>query len=237
MAVLLLASGVIFAAALIKATLGFGESLLAMPLLTLIVGLATATPLVGLVAATLTLLMLSSSWREVDLRIAWRLLGAAGLGVPIGVLLVRYAPAALVTRGLGLVLIGFGLFSLFHPALFALAHPAWGYVFGFLAGVLGSAYNTAGPPMVLYSAARGWPPERFRAMMQGLFLPISVLVLLGHAIAGLWSARVFQLYAMSFPLLLLALWLGDRLSRRIPRERFARLVHGMLVVLGLLLLR
>lgn len=130
MIVLLLAVAVIFAAALIKATLGFGESLLAMPLLTLIMGLATATPLVGLVAATLTLLMLGSNWRGLDLRVIWRLLGAAALGVPIGILLLRYAPAALVTRGLGVVLIGFGLFSLFRPSLFVLAHPAWGYLFG-----------------------------------------------------------------------------------------------------------
>src|SRR3954463_3540249 len=95
---LILISAVIFAAALIKATLGFGESLLAMPLLTLVVGLPTATPLVGLVATTLTVLMLGSSWRKIELGATWRLLGAAALGVPIGVLLIRLAPAALVTH-------------------------------------------------------------------------------------------------------------------------------------------
>ena len=237
MTLLVLIATIIFLAALIKATLGFGESLLAMPLLTLVLGLPTATPLVGLVAATLTLLMLGSSWRKIDLRATWRLLGAAALGVPIGVLLVRLAPAALVTRILGVVLIGFGLFSLFRPALITLAHPAWSYVFGFLAGVLGSAYNTAGPPMVLYSAARRWSPDRFRATMQSVFLPISLLVLLSHALAGLWSPWVFELYALSLPLLLLAIWLGEQVSRRIPGHRFDRLVYGALLVLGLLLLR
>jgi uncharacterized protein len=234
---LVLISLVIFLAALIKATLGFGESLLAMPLLTLMIGLPTATPLVALVATTLTVLMLGSSWRKIDLRSTWRLLGAAALGVPIGVLLVRLAPAALVTRALGVMLIAFGLFSLFRPALITLAHPSWSYLFGFLAGVLGSAYNTAGPPMVLYSAAQRWPPARFRATMQGVFLPISLLVLLSHALAGLWSPWVFELYALSLPLMLLAIWLGEQLSRRIAEHRFDRLVYGALVVLGLLLLR
>jgi uncharacterized membrane protein YfcA len=73
--------------------------------------------------------------------------------------------------------------------------------------------------------------------MQSIFLPIGVLVLIGHAAAGLWSAYVFQLYALSFPLQLLAIWLGNRISRRIPHARFARLVYAMLVVLGVLLLR
>src|SRR5690348_11778798 len=98
MTLFVLASTVIFLAALIKATLGFGESLLAMPLLTLVLGLSTATPLVGLLATTLTLLMLGSSWRKIDLRSTWQLLGAAVLGVPLGVLLVQLAPATLVTR-------------------------------------------------------------------------------------------------------------------------------------------
>ena len=237
MTVLLLTSSVIFLAALIKATLGFGESLLAMPLLTLVLGLSTATPLVGLVATTLTLLMLGASWRKIDLSSTWRLLGAAALGVPLGVLLVRVAPAVLVTRLLGVVLIGFGLFSLFRPALLTLAHPAWSYVFGFLAGVLGSAYTTSGPPMVLYSTARHWPPDRFRATMQSVFLPISLLVLISHALAGLWSPWVFELYALSLPLLLLAIWLGERVSQRIAGKRFDRLVYAALLVLGLLLLR
>jgi uncharacterized membrane protein YfcA len=237
MTLLLLALSVIFMAALIKATLGFGESLLAMPLLTLVLGLSTATPLVGLVAATLTVLMLGSSWRKIDLRSTWRLLGAATLGVPFGVLLLRLAPAALVTQVLGVILIGFGLFSLFRPALFTLTHPAWSYVFGFLAGVLGSAYNTAGPPLVLYSAAQRWPPDRFRATMQSVFLLITLLVLVSHALAGLWSPWVFELYALSLPLLLLAIWLGEQLNQRISKHRFDRLVYGTLLVLGLLLLR
>ncbi|MEO7908878.1 MAG: sulfite exporter TauE/SafE family protein [Roseiflexaceae bacterium] len=232
-----LISVIIFLAALIKVTLGFGESLLAMPLLTLVIGLPTATPLVGLVAATLTLLMLGSSWRQIDLRATWRLLGAAALGVPIGVLLVRLAPAMLVSRMLGVMLIGFGLFSLFRPALIKLAHPSWSYVFGFLAGVLGSAYNTAGPPLVIYSAARRWPPDQFRATMQSVFLPICLLVLLSHALAGLWSPWVFELYALSLPLLLLAIWLGRQVHRHISEHRFDRLVYITLLVLGLLLLR
>ena len=228
---------VIFLAALIKGTLGFGESLLAMPLLTLMLGITTATPLVALVAATLTMVMFGASWREIELRSTWRLLGAAGLGVPIGVLLVRWAPAELVTRLLGAVVLGFGLFSLFRPTLFSLEHPAWAYVFGFLAGLLGSAYNTSGPPMVLYSAARRWPPDRFRATMQSVFLPISLLILLSHALSGLWSLRVFQLYALALPPLLLALWLGTWLSKRICGRCFDWLVYGALVLLGLVLLR
>ena len=48
---------------------------------------------------------------------------------------------------------------------------------------------------------------------------------------------MFELYALSLPLLLLAIWLGERLSQRIAAHRFDRLVYGALLVLGMLVLR
>ena len=52
---ILLTLAIIFVAALTKATLGFGESLLAIPLLTFIVGIQVATPLSALMAGLITI--------------------------------------------------------------------------------------------------------------------------------------------------------------------------------------
>jgi uncharacterized membrane protein YfcA len=108
--------------------------------------------------------------------------------------------------------------------------------FGLLAGILGGAYNTNGPPVVLYGALRRWPPERFRATLLGYFLPAAVMICAGHALGGLWSVRVFQLYALSLPAVALALLVGVRLGRRIPERLFGRVLNAALVGLGLLLL-
>lgn len=237
MMILLATIAIMFLAAMVKTTLGFGESLLAMPLLAMAIGLGAATPLVGFMGLALTLLMVGAHWRQIDLRATWKLLAAALLGLPFGILLVRAVPGAVGLRLLGLVLIGFGLFSLLRPQIAVGLHPLWGYVFGFLAGVLGSAYNTSGPPLVLYSALRGWPPVQFRATMQSFFLPISVLIVGAQVASGLWTPWVLTAALLALPALLLAVPLGERLQRRIPVEQFSRVVHGALVVLGLMLLR
>ena len=70
---LILALSILFLAAFIKATLGFGESLVAIPLLTMVVGVQIAAPLVSLIAATVTLLILVRSWTHIDLGATWRL--------------------------------------------------------------------------------------------------------------------------------------------------------------------
>ena len=59
---------------------------------------------------------------------------------------------------------------------------AW--LFGFGAGVLGGAYGMNGPPLVAYGALRHWSPKRFRATLQGYFLPASLVGIAGSGPPG-----------------------------------------------------
>ena len=227
---------VLFVAALTKATIGFGESLLAIPLLTFVVGIQIASPLVSLMAASVTLLIIGRSWQRIDLNATWRLIAAAVVGVPAGVWGLKTLPEAWMTAVLGTFLILAGLYHLLRPTLRALHGEHWTYLFGFLSGLFGGAYNMGSPPLIVYGAMRRWSPEQFRASLQSVFLPISVLILAGHASAGLWTTDVLQLFALSLPVVLLAFWLGDRLSQRISPGQFERVIYVCLVILGVLLL-
>jgi uncharacterized membrane protein YfcA len=207
-----------------------------MPLLALTVGVRVATPLVGLVVLTNVAILLAHTWRGVDVQAAWRLLLSSAAGIPVGVLTVRFAPEHAVKAILGVLLIAFGLYSFTRLTPPNLKRQGWLYVFGFTSGVLGGAYNTNAPPVVLYGALHGWPPERFQATLQGYFLPAAVLICAGHALGGLWTRSVFSLYLAALPFALLAILLGRRLSNRIPAATYQHLLYGALIVLGLLLL-
>jgi uncharacterized protein len=226
----------LFAATLVHATLGFGTALVAMPLLAMTVGVRVATPLVGLVVLTNVAMLLARTWRSVDLRVAWRLLLSSAVGIPVGVLTVRFAPEQAVKAILGVLLIAFGLYSFAHLTPPHLKRQGWLYVFGFTSGVLGGAYNTNAPPVVAYGALHGWPAERFQATLQGYFLPTAVLICAGHALGGLWTHSVFGLYLAALPFAVLAIFLGRRLSNHIPAATYQHLLYGALIVLGLLLL-
>jgi uncharacterized protein len=227
---------IVFVATVTHATLGFGTASVAMPLLTLIVGVQSATPLVAFVMLTTTLVILWGSWRSIDLRITWRLLLASAIGTPLGILVLTLAPETVVKRTLGVLLIVFSLYSLVRPRLRAIERQGWAYGFGFLGGVLGGAYNMNAPPLVLYGALRRWSPERFRATLQGYFVPANALIWLGHGLTGLWTASVVQLYLQTLPLVLLAIFLGTKLNHRIPAKRFERVLYTTSIGLGVLLL-
>lgn len=233
---ILLVMTILFVSTFTRSTLGFGDALLAMPLLAITVGIQTATPLVAFVAATIAATMLIRHWHDVDMRATWRLILASLLGIPLGLLLLKGVSESLVKAVLGAVLILFGLYNLTTPHLPALEGRVFAYVFGFVAGVLGGAYNTNGPPIVMYGTLRRWPPDRFRATLQGYFLPTGLLIMLGHGLVGLWTVDVLRLYAYALPSILLAIFLGSRLNQFIPHHRFARLVYAFLIVVGVVLI-
>jgi hypothetical protein len=227
---------VLFVSTFVRGTLGFGNALLAMPLLALTVGIRVATPLVALVSFTVAILMLLGNWRNVELQSAWRLVLASFLGIPPGLWLLQEAPEALVKGLLGVVLVLFGLFNLTTLRLPVLTWKPAAFGFGFLAGVLGGAYNTNGPPIIVYGVLARWTPEQMRATLQGYFLPAGTLILAGHGLAGLWTPEVLRIYGLTLPLVLLALLAGSRLSRVIPQGRFDTLIYGALIAMGVLLI-
>ncbi len=227
---------ILFGAALAKAVIGFGDSMLAIPLLTLLLGLKTAAPLVGLYVSLATLIMLIRYWRDLNVAVVWRLLAAAAVGIPLGALGLKFLPETGLRVTLGGVLILTGLFQVARITLPPLSGERWSYVFGFLAGLCGGAYNMTGPPVIVFVALRRWSPDETRITLQGFFMPVNVMVLIGQASAGLWTMRVLELFVVSLPAMVGALWLGGRVTQRFAARDLARVMHIAMIGLGALLL-
>ena len=232
----LLAMAILFISTFIRSAVGFGDALIAMPLLAMALGIQTATPLVAFVAATIAITILIKNWRSVDIRSAWRLILLSLIGIPFGLALLKVAPEYLIKVILGVLLILYGLYSLITPSLPIIRNEKFAYLFGFIAGVLGGAYNTNGPPIVMYGLLRRWPPENFRATLQCYFLFTGVSILIGHGLAGLWTPFVLQLYLYSIPIIMIAIFAGDKINNHISKEFFSRIVYALLIVIGALFL-
>ena len=229
---ILLVMLVLWLATFLRSAVGFGDALLAMPLIALLVGIQVATPLVAWTGLATSVLILSTSWRRVELRTFWRLTLASLVGMPFGIWLLQHGDERIVSLLLGLLLMGYGAYSLYRPTLPYLPNERWAFPFGFVAGVLGSAYNTSGPPVIIYGTMRRWPPDLFRATLQGFFLVSNMIVIAGHGLAGLWTQEVLLLTLLSLPVLVTAVIAGAMVNRRIPAAQFARVVYLLLIILG-----
>jgi uncharacterized membrane protein YfcA len=223
---------IIFVAAFTRSTFGFGDAMVAMPLLTMTVGLNVATPLVGLMGITASATILIRHWRDVHFKSLWYLIISTLVGIPIGVRLLKGVHEDVMKTGLAIVIVAFSLYKIFRPKLFILTNEKLTPVFGLLSGILGGAYNTNGPPVVIYGTLRRWTPEKFRATLQGYFFPTGSMIALNHCLEGLWTKTVLVDYLFSLPVMLAAILLGGILHRKIPKDQFDKYVYMFLIVLG-----
>lgn len=222
---------------------GFGAMLIAVPIVSHVVPLQTAVPLLAALGLPITLAIFYNNrhgiqWREV----AFIALGSVA-GIPGGLWLLRYAPPTLIMHVLGALLVSYSLYALvIEPRLLAVLREArasrpWAsIVVGMAAGTLGAAFNTSGPPLIVYGDWLRWPKERFKALLQGVFLANGSLIIAGHIAAGNFNATMFPYAAAAFPGILLGLWTGHRLDHHVNPDRFRQVVLGLLLLMGLSLI-
>lgn len=227
---------VLFFATFIRSALGFGEALIAVPLLALLLPVRVAAPLAVLVSITVAVAVLIEDWRSVHFHSAGWLALSTLFGIPLGLLLLKTVSESAVKTMLGSLVIAFALYSLAgrKPKLH---NDRLAPLFGFAAGILGGAYGMNGPPLVVYGVLRRWQPSEFRATLQGYFLIASVAGMAGYAITGLWTRAVSIYFLLSLPLALVAILVGRAVHRRLSSARFLICVHIGLALIGVLLLK
>ncbi len=229
---------VVFLATLIRSTFGFGEALIAVPLLALRIPIEIAAPLAVLLSIVIAGVVVVQDWEKIHLRSTGWLLAPTFLGIPLGILLLTSVHQNFVKGMLAVILVAFSLYSLAgtRPPDLPSDSRGWLLSCGFLAGVLGGAYGMNGPPLVIYGAMRRWSPQHFRATLQGYFLPASVVAMAGYWWAGLWAPAVTHYFLISLPVVIPAIFLGRFVNHRLRGDAFLKYVYIGLVCVGLVLL-
>jgi uncharacterized membrane protein YfcA len=229
---------VILVATLIRSAFGFGEALIAVPLLAVRIPITVAAPLAVLLSITVALVIIAQDWRKVHLHSVGWLVVATLFGIPLGVVLLSVGTDRLVKGTLAVLIIAFSAYALIgrKPPELHSGDRIWLLTCGFCAGVLGGAYGMNGPPLAIYGAMRRWSAQHFRATLQGYFLPASLIGMAGYWLAGLWVPEVTRYYLLSLPVVLPAIFLGRAVNRRMRGDSFLKFVHVGLILIGTTLL-
>jgi uncharacterized membrane protein YfcA len=229
-------AAIVFFAALVQSIAGFGFALIIMPVITLQLGVQTAAPMVALTGLTVYVINVARYRHAINGGEVLRLAAGCAVGIPVGIWLLANVDEALVTRLLGLVLVLYGVYSLLRPVAAHIPSRRWVYPAGFLAGCLGAAYNTPGPPAVVYGSSQRWPKEEFRGSMQVLFLVNAALVVSSHLFTGNVTSQVLTYYLYAIPAFVSGILVGALVDQRIDGTRFRTIVTVMILFLGLALL-
>lgn len=226
---------IVCAAIFVRGAFGFGDGLLAVPLLSWLMPVVEAVALILLLSVLTSITGLYKERSNIQLNSLRRSGISALLAFPIGVALVGIVDDKWVRFVLGSLLVGLAAWSTVRPRGIRINAAGWSYGFGFVAGLFGGAYALRGVVFAIYGDLRGWTPAQLRATLHSFYLVTSLLIPFTFAATGLFRAELLM------TVLLLALpaasagslgqWAGARLSPVLFRRGLWLIVGGMGVLL------
>ncbi len=234
---------VIFLATLTNSTFGFGFNIVGMSLLTLYFKLSLVAPLIPILSLSTNLLVVYRSRKEIKYKSIVILILAATVAIPLGIWMGTYSSQdpfynRLVRTTIGFSIIGIALFNLLVPVVPLLKGNKATPIFGFLAGLMGGAFNITGPPIVIYGLFKRWDPQVFRATLQAFFAYANGVIILGHLYAGnMKDPRLFYFWLVSIPVIFIGTPIGKYINSQFKDPvKFRNYVYYIMLVLGTIMI-
>lgn len=215
---------------------GFGFQLVALPLLSLLIDLKHAIPLCALFGFVINIYLIIHYKEHLDFRELKSLLVGSVIGIPAGVYFLAEADTGLIKTILGIVLIIFVLLNITTIFKASAISREWGYLFGLLSGILGGAFNTNGPPVLVYLYLQGWEKLKLKAAITGFFFISSIIIIAGHAFVGLTTNTVLFDFLKLFPFVLLGQFWGVRLFGKVSSVLYNKIILIFLLIASLFMI-
>lgn len=235
--IFILMAVILFFAAFTQGLTGFGFALVSIPLLSFFIDIKAAIPLAALYGLVLNIYLILKLKAHIRLRNVTSLIIGSAVGIPIGALFVAEADPSLLKTILAFIIIFFVIFSLTNMIKQAGLNKNWGYLFGLASGLLGGAFNTNGPPILIYFYLQGWDKFKQKASITGFFIVTSVMIVATHIATGLTTSFVFNKFLYLLPVVVIGMISGHALFSKVSQKLYNRiLLFGLLVISVLLLI-
>lgn len=216
---------------------GFGGALTTMPLVTLLLPLKMAAPMSVIVGTATALYATWLSRKETNWKSALVLILFSFAGIPVGLYALSYLPDHIMKIGLGGFLILYSFYSLFIPRL-PMYDKNWIAIpIGVIAGALGSAFSTNGPPVVIYGMLRNLAPAAFRGTLNAFFTANNIAIIGGLTTSGILTVSTIKLVLFCVPTMILGSLVGQYVHKRISVKVFRVMVFLLLIASGAMLIK
>jgi uncharacterized membrane protein YfcA len=208
-----------------------------MPLLALFVPVKMLIPVWTVLGIASSVVVLWREARHVSMGAMMRLLPTCLIGTVIGLFLFAAFDARNLARGLGLLVMAYGVYSFWataRPARRASPPRSIAPLAGVLAGAVGTLFGTmASIFFAIYLDARRLTKDQFRATMSAMLLVLSIARSAGYFVVEAFNFDTIRILAIAVPMMLLGLYLGNRIHGLLSEVGFRRLICALLFATGL----
>jgi uncharacterized membrane protein YfcA len=235
--VLIFAPFVVLLGYVVFGATGFGSSVISVPVLSHFLPLTFTVPLITVTDALASMSTALRLRRLVAWREFVRLLPAMLIGIALGITLLFKLPRDPALLALGIFVACYGIYLIVGPPRIARA-PSWlAWPIGIAGGVFSTLFGTGGPIYIVFLSARIEDKSRLRAtaaitVAMNIWIRLTLFIATGLLLDATLQSSVLLL----LPIMVLGLWLGNRLHHALSRAGVLRLIAGLLTINGVLLI-
>lgn len=230
----LLAFIIIGCSSMIQGITSFGFSLLALPLLSLILPLQEIVPILVIFSLAINIIIFTKVKGHIN-KLQITLLVLFGLiSIPIGINALQGMNENIIKFVVGLVIIisaasmNYGIKLKFKNQNVAYA------ITGFLSGILNGSSSLSGPPVILLLSNEGTSKENFRKTLSTYFLVLNLFTIPFFILEKMITNEVIVNTLYLSPALLIGVFSGVFLGNRLPDNIFKRITLILIFVMGVM---
>ncbi|MFP3903365.1 MAG: sulfite exporter TauE/SafE family protein [Armatimonadota bacterium] len=236
---------VIFLARWLESIMGFGGTVLSLPILAILIpdmhitGVLVPVLALGNIVCCIGIVYVGRHeivWREYGIIMLYM-----GIGVPAGFWAAGVAPEVILRLVLGLFVFTVAVANLIQMAIND-GHGDDGDVPLFEriclrtlvigAGVIHGMFTTGGPPLVIYAARALKSKGLFRVTLAMVWLTLNVIIVSGWYLDGRIQEVAWPLAGITIPFIIIAVFIGDHFHHRMPEQLFRKAAYVLLLISG-----
>ena len=233
---LAIAIAIVTVGGVVLGTVSFGLGSVASPVLLLLIGAKPTVVIINTFIVIQLSLVLSSTWRHIDLRLTkWLILGGIA-AAPLGVFVLNITAPGALRIAIGVVIVAVGLLNLRETKLPVATFPGSGIFYGFATCLATTAFSIGGPLGGIYTVAQHWPTQTARAALALMFSVSSLLAVVLFAFTGLYTRDTLINAGLLLPGLLVGFGIANLLVGRLNQQAFRSVVIVLVLLSGSMLL-
>ncbi|MFZ4831881.1 sulfite exporter TauE/SafE family protein [Rouxiella sp. Mn2063] len=227
----------IFVAYTIFGIAGFGSALIASPVLALYFPVDKIVPLLALLDMCAAIINVSRDGRHADLSELKRLIPFMLLGSLLGACVLLKTNPRILLLALGLFVTCYAIYALsgVKPQRSYTSRAA--LPFGFIGGIFSALFGSGGFIYALYLSGRIAKKEVMRITQTTLIGMSTLTRVVIFMLAGVYFDSGLLLMALILaPAMLVAIVLGRRITLKMSREQFLKLINIVVLLSGVMLI-
>lgn len=232
----LVAAGV-FTAYVIFGMAGFGTALVAGPVLAQVLPVSQIVPLLALLDCAAALGSVTRDLRSADTAELRRLLPFMLVGSGLGAGILLNGRPDILLLALGIFAVAYAVYTLSGLKPHKGFSPNASRPFGLIGGVFSALFGSGGFIYAIYLSGRLNGKDQIRVTQAALIGVSTLTRLVLFGLAGVYAdGGIWMLALLGTPLMLVGTALGRRITLRLSREQFLKVVSGVVLVSGVLLI-